>query len=217
MKTTNFQLIITLGTPIHMRHKMTLDGLLSAAVHNKLGLTGEDTYPHIPLAMERDVFKGSCIVFPDNSQHTSFGRVMALRGPDDLSPTAFSPNVRGKRYGAVDQQRGPYKANLSRYPAISAPEAYFFGQGDPDACVALIQNHILGLGKRATGGAGEIIGITWLETETDLSWINDCGMPARPLPEGLWQEISGAYAPVATLAVRPPYWMTERVRAVFPA
>lgn len=212
-----FRLDIELATPISMHHRLTLDGLLSAAVFRQTGLIAEATYPHIPLVQEHGVFRGSSLNLPTTAMPSSFGRVMSLRGPQDLSLGVFSPNVRNKRYGAVDQQRGPYKANLTRYQAISTPHAWFYGLGDPDACVFLIENFIQGLGKRANGGAGEITGVNWFETDEDLSWVSEKGQPARPLPKELWAEIMGTTLPVSRLAVRPPYWQTERVPAVFPA
>lgn len=211
-----FQLIIELATPFIMRHPVTLDALLSAAVFNKTGLMGDATIPHIPLAQENGIFKASSLCLPPTYRHTKAGRVMALRGESDLSVNVFSPNNRGKRYSPVDIARGPYKHNLSLYPAFASKEVYFFGVGDPDAVVELIQNHIQGLGKRSNAGAGEILSVQWIDSE-DYSWKDEDNMPARPLPVDLWKEIGGSdAASVAPMSVRFPYWQTEKVDAVFP-
>lgn len=212
----SFELVIEMATPFVMRHRTTLDALLSAAVFNMTGLQGKDTVPHIPLHQDRGIFKGSSLMLPRNYRHSIVDRVMALRGEDDLSMQAFSPNNRGKRYSPVDRQRGPYKSNLSAYPAFVAKEVSFFGVGDPESVARLVRDFIPGLGKRATGGAGEIIRVEPTGSE-DYSWMDEKGNPARPLPVDLWREIGGRDGmPTAPLAVTFPYWESDKVEAVFP-
>ena len=219
MSDINFKLTLQLATPFYSAIPLTLDGLLSAAVHHATGLMGEDTIPLIPLAMEHGVFKGSSLFCCRSYRHAAVGRIMSLRTEKDLSVELFKPNARGGRYAHVDQQRGDYKANMSAYPGIDAREVYFWGVGDPDKAAQMISDFIPGIGKRATAGAGQITDVSWIETDEDCSWMLPSGLPARPLPIAIWNQLEGrSDQSVSTmpLAVRLPYWQTEAEKAVFP-
>lgn len=212
---TNFKLILTLATPFYCPHPLTLDALLSAAVFHATGLQGQDTIDRIPLAMEQGIFKGSSLFCVPSYRHVAVGRLMSLRTENDLSVSLFAP--KGKRYTYIDQQRGDYKTNLSAYPGIESREVHFYGVGDPDKVAHLIHTFILGIGKRSNAGAGEIIGVDWVEIEDDRSWVTAKGKPARPLPVDLWESLGGdVNVPTAPLSVSLPYWDTPKVTAVFP-
>lgn len=213
----NFRIKLELGTAFHLGSRLTLDGLLSAAVFYEKGLKGIDTIPHIPLEQEQGIFKGSSLFCDPGYRHESVGRVMSLRSERDLRSDLFQPNKRGGKYGPIDQQRGDYKANLSSFAGIAAKEAYFWGVGDPERAAYLIETFIPGIGKRATTGAGQILSVSWTEMDEDYSWITRKGAPARPLPVELWSELGGnPTAPAAPMAVTLPYWESEAVAAVFP-
>ena len=213
---TSFRIKLSLLTPFAMTAPLTLDGLLSAAIANATGLEGEDTLPHMPLEMEHGIFKGSSMfVGTPRYRHMPVSRVMSLKGERDLSTAVFRPN--GKHYVAVDQKRGPHKANLSAYPGILADDVRFWGVGDAKQVEYLLSTFIPGIGKRASGGAGEISNVVMTETDADYSWRTASGAPARPLPLEVWELIGGdSGRPVAPFSVRVPYWRTEKVMSVFP-
>lgn len=217
-----FKLVIKLATPLVMgRTRTTLDGLLSAAVYRETGLMGKDTIPHIPLEQGEDgIFKASCMFVAGAYSHETVGRIMSIRGRNDLDASLFSPNSKGKlkRYLGVDTARGPYKSNMSSYQGIDAKTVVFFGVGDPDRVVQMIENNILGLGKRSNAGAGQIMGIHWEPVIEDESWVTAAGKPARPLPLAIWKKLSASRSvPIAHVTVRIPYWETAMaVEAVHP-
>lgn len=214
---TCFKLTLRLATPFFISYPMTLDGLLSAAVFRETGLKGEDTTPHIPLEQgEMGIFRGSALFLPSRHGRAPVSRVMSLKCESDLSTQAFKPNKRGGVYGPVDQERGPFKANLDSYSGFEAHEAYFWGAGDVDRVVQLISDHIPGIGKRTNGGAGEIVAVLAEEIEDDFSWVTVHNKPARPLPADLWKTIQGTDEPTVPMRVRLPYWEGEFVDAVFP-
>lgn len=213
--TTAFKLRIELKTPFHMGHRITLDGLLSAAIFNATGLIGAENDALIPLEREGDVFKGSSLFVDGNYRHSKVGRIMALRGESDLSVDAFSPNNRGKKYGYIDQARDAYKNNIDAYQAIQTREVTFFGVGDPDRCQYLIENFLSGIGKRCNAGAGQMGEVVW-EYSEDYSLMAEDGAPARPIPTDLWASLGGGDFPVGRIPVRAPYWDSEAVDAVFP-
>lgn len=215
MKT--FQLTLKLATPFFCKERLTLDALLSAAVFNATGLMGEETAAHIPLAREDGIFKGSSYFCPNTYRHVNVGRVMSLKSERDLSPELFKPQMRGDKYGHVDQKRGEYKSNLDSYPGFSAKEIYFWGVGDPEKTANLIRNFIPGIGKRCNAGAGEIVDVLVFETDDDYSWKTERGDPARPLPVAIWEKIGGrADIPTTPLAISFPSWGAPCVDVVFP-
>lgn len=223
----SFKLTIKLATPFIMgRTRLTLDGLLSAAIFRKTGLKGEQCIPLIPLEQAEGIFKASSLFIHDESRlsHVKVGRVMTLKGLNDLTVDHFLPNAaNGKRYLSVDQQRGPHKANISEYSALNATAVCFYGVGDADAAKELIDTYITGIGVHANSGAGQI-----LSTEVELlgvgdtsHWITESGKPARPLPIELWSSLpdtnSHSIKGAAQVAVRLPYWDKSNLApAVFP-
>lgn len=218
MNAHSFKLTLELATPFHIRHPITLDALLSAAVFKMNGKMGTDTIQEIPLLREENIFHGSSVHYSKTYRNSSFGRVMSLKTESDLSSSLFAPNKkRGSGYGYIDQQRGQYKANIESYPSIEAREVFFWGVGDAEACASLIQRYIPGLGKRASSGAGEIIRV-FVDDSDDHSWVTKSDTPARPLPVSLWKKISANECPITPMpmAVDIPYWDTPHVDAVFP-
>ncbi|TKD35293.1 hypothetical protein [Azotobacter chroococcum] len=212
-----FKLVVELATPFVIGPlRTTLDGLLSAAIFREQGLMGEDTIPHIPLTSEHGIFKGSSLFCHPNYSREVVGRVMALRSSTDLDPDLFKPQGRSGRYTKIDMARGDYKINMSSYQGIRSREVYWWGVGDPERTVELIQHHIQGIGKRSNAGAGQVESVRWEDSE-DHSWITVKSRPARPLPVALWSAISGGRpAAVGKVAVRLPYWNGELADAVFP-
>lgn len=212
-----FQVKLTLATALSLNAPLTLDALLSAAIANATGLEGDETLPLIPLDQKDGVFLGSALFMHPRYRHEVVGRVMALRGERDLSVRAFRPN--GRQYVNVATDKGKKYANkLSAYPGYRVNEVYFYGVGDQERVVYLLSNFLLGLGKRANTGAGEILSVSATEVEDDYSWRLPNGSPGRPLPFDLWVSHGGnPAAPRMPLAVRLPYWRTEKVDAVFPA
>lgn len=226
MTSTPFKITLQLATPFVMgRTRLTLDGLLSAAVFRKTGLQGEQCIPHIPLEQAEGIFKASSLFISDDARlsHIKVGRGMSLKGLNDLSMEHFLPNsAKGDRYLSVDQQRGPYKANITAYSALNATAVCFYGVGDAQAVKLLIDTYITGIGVHASTGFGQILSteIEQLEAGDESHWITESGLPARPLPIELWENLPNRQteqAP-ANVAVRFPYWDSSNLAlAVFPS
>lgn len=212
-----FKVTLRLATPFYLGQTLTLDALLSAAIYKKLGKYGPDSVKYIPLDLTQGVFKGSSLFCHPRYKYQPVGRVMALRGRKDLNVDLFSPNKRGgKQYIPIDQQRGQYKATMNLYAGIFSPEVYFWGVGNPVAVQELLTNYILGIGKRANAGAGEIMSVQCEIIDDDLSWVTSRGLPARPLPLDIWRSISDVEVPFMPMAVTVPYYESDEVDSVFP-
>jgi CRISPR type IV-associated protein Csf3 len=219
---TPFKLMLTLESPAILTHQLTLDALLSAAVYRATGKAEAETIPLIPLEREGDIFRASCLFFPEHYQYrvSPQSMVMGLRGQDDLSAEAFSPNRKNGTYGHVDTQRGPYKSSLGTYTAYESREPwYFYAVGDPEAVTRMVTDFIPGIGRRTAQGFGQVGAVTWDAIHDDFSWVQPSGFPARYLPLSLWQQLGGREdAPCAPFSVKIPYWRTENIvsQTVFP-
>lgn len=216
---TPFRLTLTLATPFVMgARRTTLDGLLSAAVFRERGLMGMDTAPYIPLEREHGIFKGSSLFCHPGYTHVEKTVFMRLGLQNDRGPGLFAPFKRGGKYAHIDQVRGEYKANMSKYQAINSREVYFWGVGDPERACSLIQTFIPGIGKRSGAGSGEIIDVRYdLEESQSCAWLSVKEEPMRPMPLWLWSQITGNRpAPVVQHAVDLPYWDSDTVEAVIP-
>ena len=217
----SFKLNIQIVTPMILSNQMTLDSLLSAAVFAKNGAMGVDTTPHIPLKFneELDVFHGSCLFLPQSFgyNHRRVSMVGGLRGERDMNTDKIKENRRNG-YGYIDRQRGDYKTNLDHYESIQCREPiYFYGHGDIDSMLELM-GLLVGIGRRAKQGNGQI-GEFWAdEIDDDYSIVLKDGSPARYVPQDKWDGISSKQddAPVMLGAHKIPYWGGEESKIVFP-
>lgn len=227
MTNTTFKVKLNLATPVIMsRTRLTLDGLLSAAIHRKTGLKGEECIPHIPLEREQGLFKSSSMFIADDSNFSfvKINRIMSLRGQADLTPDHFLPNsVKGDRYLDVDQQRGRHKAEMSEYTGIDTRAVVFFGKGDAPAVKHLLETYVTNIGTRAHTGAGQVIGVECesLSSSDESYWVTESGQPARPIPVDIWKCLDGAdhdwAQAAAEVTVCFPYWdNASKTLAVFP-
>ena len=212
-----FKLMVEIRTPFHMRFPVTLDALLIEAKANQTGLPPEQVLAEIPLQQKNGIFQASSMRLERRETRTGVGRVQSLRGDFDQSTLRFSPNKRKKDYSPIDQARGPYKSNLDSYDAISCPWVSWSGVGDAQACRALLQDYLVGIGKRASGGAGEIGTIDIIALDHDQSWMNADGLPARPLSAEQWAAIGGSPLETTLASVAWPYYNGDRVIAVMPS
>lgn len=214
---TPFKLTLEIATPIIMSPvRTTLDGLLSYAIFRETGLKGDEVLPHMPLLEDQGIYKASSLFAHRHSTYRRVDQIQSLDRRSDLSPDLFKPNGRGGRYVKIYEVRGKYKKNLISYRALVAPEIYFWGVGDPERVVQLIEDFIPSIGRKHNSGGGQVMAVRWEEDE-DFSWVTSEGKPARQLPVAVWEKL-GQDAEVysADVAVRLPYWTTEKIRAVLP-
>ncbi|MFG6179630.1 hypothetical protein ACGTN6_20570, partial [Halomonas sp. THAF12] len=202
----SFELTLTLGSPVIVPFRTTLDGLLSFAAEAMTGERGEKLTPHIPLAMDPDsgIFRASAIFLGSGVPGRADGKaidpdihfqqrvmVRSLKTDDDLDAAKIAPRVSKtgkplkKPYPDIDKKRGDYANKLTNYTTALAPKAVCYGVGDPDAVMLLLEL-VMGLGKHAAQGMGEITQRKIRVIERDRSWVLPNQEPARSLPVAVW-------------------------------
>jgi len=235
-----FELTLTLASPVVMPFRTTLDGLLSFATEAMTGLRGEELKPHIPLVVdpESGIFRASSIFLGTGVPGRADGRatepnvhfqnrvmVRSLKTDDDLDATKIAPRVSKtgkplkKPYADIDKKRGNYANKLTNYTTVLTPKAVCYGVGDPEAVMHLLEL-VLGLGKHAAQGMGEITHRQIRVIQEDHSWILPNRLPARSLPVAIWESISDIPAdevPHGLSACRFPYWEAEWEASVVPS
>lgn len=220
-----FKMTLTLASPVVMPFNTTLDGLLSFAGEALTGKLDNELADEIPLARDAEsgVFKASSIFLSQSAFYESLVKVRALKHWDlDASMIGPMRTKTGKLartpYPAIDKKRGDYGNKLSVLTTLRTPKAVCYGVGDIEK-VQLWMECVIGLGRHAQQGQGEIINVQIEEIEEDLSWMSVKGEPQRPLPVDVWKQHGGSMEGV-TITTAPwqfPYWKQPLERCVAPA
>jgi hypothetical protein len=159
------------------------------------------TYANAPLIATQTPIVGSL------SQHT------------DLLKEQFHPNGRAGKYSRLVLNGGPFKDRLEKHNTYHAPEVTWDGIGNPTLAADLLNFFVHSVGLEANRGFGSVGRFTWETLETDTSWIDEDGKPARVLPETAWSTIApeGGAEPVrAPAQCIPPYRNEKNLPCVIP-
>lgn len=219
-----FRLNIELGTPLAITDLLTLDALLTKAAFNMTG-EKENLEQYIPLQRTEGVFCGSVLRHAGNLRRytTSFVRKLTI---SDQASRKYSSNIKrgpgaGVGYAHIVTHTGPFITKLESIQVVESSKVYFYGHGDPDKAVWLIENFLPGIGKRANAGLGEIRSVSWVASE-DYSLVDHKGNPARPIPTESWDAIPSSVVKAVSPkeSMRPiavPAWCNPAVLCVMPA
>lgn len=232
-----FQLTIHLRSPVIFsgRHLPTLDALLAAARYRQTGALTDML--DIPLKRTGDVFHGSApmLIEPpghilQSQQHDMY---RALRGPDvEIAGVQFPKSIDPARNDRFQTIQSQYAIYFTSVPTTSKKRLFcargirpiltlvYEGCGDGEACSTLLADFLLGIGKRAGRGFGEIapngVGDP-MEQETDRSFQGPSGNPQRPIPVDLWAAMGGAPdQKLEEVSYYPPYGKSPRTSCVMP-
>ena len=220
MNYEDLKITLDLGSPACLTDSLGFDALLSYAVYCETGLQGADTLEHIPLDKKHGLFCGSNLFVAKSYSHQQMSRVMSLKKEGDMQPYHFRPQPKRKVaqsvYSYIDLQRNEYKANLDSYSAICTPYVYFYARGDASRIHALLEL-VPGIGKRASTGAGQIMGIHVEGTDEDYSFCLASGKPARDIPVDVWKQISGKEASAGLRSVGLPRYEHAAQLCVYPS
>ncbi|AJY53171.1 hypothetical protein [Halomonas sp. KO116] len=219
-----FKMTMTLASPVVMPFNTTLDGLLSFAGEALTGLRGAKLADVMPLArdVESGIFKASSIFLSNAAFYENLVKVRALKHWDlDTQLIGPKKTKKGKvarvPYPSIDKSRGDYANKLSVMTTLRTPLAACYGVGDIET-IELWMQCILGLGRHAQQGQGEIVQLDISPMDADLSWVNDDGLPQRPLPVNVWVRDGHALDGVTTTiaATQFPYWESPLESCVAP-
>lgn len=217
-----FSIALRLHTPFVSSplHPPTLDALLAAARFNQTGDIQEML--DIPLSCTDGVFHGSCpsILEPMGSALRATTRIFisTLRATDLSLPNVQFPSE-------IDPKRGTYQSQMTKHTAYSVPGGggtsatlVFYGRGDPEHVHQLLSEFLLGVGKCAARGMGEIAQIgDPVDLNEDLSLkIGD--QPMRPIPLATWIRMGGpGDVNQGFAAWRPPYYAAAKDLCALPS
>lgn len=209
---TPFKMTMTLATPVVMPFSTTLDGLLSFACEALTGKRDAELAEVIPLDDIEGVFKASSIFLSDEAFYENLIKVRSLKHLDlDLSLIGPRLTKSGKPtrspYPKIDKSRGEYANKLEKMTTLRTPRAVCYGVGDIEA-IKLLMECVIGLGRHAQQGQGEIIGVDIVAIDEDLSWVSSEGQPQRPIPVSAWEAHGESLEGVTTTLApaRFPYW-----------
>ena len=128
--------------------------------------------------------------------------------------------VSGKKSWRLNQQKDDWKRLMGRYDSLTSNSAHFFGVGELDTILAMVNpsnGYLPGVGAKARSGFGRIVRAQIDRLDEDLSWCV-MGQPARPVPYELWAQSYPHIRPAAitTARWRFPYWEGAAQRCVVP-
>ncbi len=217
-----FSVTVTLRSPPifpQTWHAPTLDALLSYARYIQ---SGEDlsVIRDLPLQCTMGVFHGSVPAFAAPVSPVGFAMAASF-GKEDHEGVY----KRGRGAQKVDLVRGPFQVKADRYEAFWTVKPgnmrlTWFGCGDPDAVIRLLQEFIPAIGKRNNKGFGEVL--EW-ESEPrfldeDESWVRR-GFVMRPIPVDVFRDVTGMDTEgrfMDNAAWQPSYFHSPKARCVLP-
>lgn len=214
-----FVIYFELFTPLVLTHDLTLDSLLSAAVSHETGLRDDAVIPHIPLKQTHGVFHGSILMPSHVHTPRRMIRTSKIGGirMGDFDPNKYRPNGKS-RYLVINKASGDYRNVMSTYQSVLIKSVKFYGCGDMARVEHLVRCYVLGLGKQASRGMGEIMQFRLEELSDDHSLMHpSSGLPMRPIPLSLWHELSDESLATGFYKTQVPYRTSEPVLAVSPA
>lgn len=234
MRDEPFQLTVQLRSPAIFsgRHLPTLDALCASARFRQTDSLTE--MMEIPLARTDGIFHGSAPLMAIPTGRALLQREQkifrALRRADlDVAGVQWNRPINPGNDKICQVVGNTYRTFLTTRSHLTAKahgqqltEAcltlIYAGRGDGEACANLLRDTLLGVGRRASRGFGEILSVSEpAELVDDQSFIR-AGQPARPIPTTLWEAwgFSVTDRIVDLVAVCPPYSHTDRVPCVLP-
>ena len=118
--------------------------------------------------------------------HTKVG---AMHYEKDLNQFYCKPNGRKDTYTKLLVSGGPYKNRFRLLESFHSPRVLFYGFGDIERIVNLLNFYLLGVGAEVNSGSGQVDDIRWNSIENDYSLIGPDHLPARPIPVSVYNRM----------------------------
>lgn len=175
---------------------MTLDGILGAALFNRLQNVDE-AHAAIPIKQTNGLFHASAIIAePIDKGRASF--IAGLYPTHSLDPDLILKNKHGKLHRSFDSSLTNV---MNTYRQITALTATWYVVGDAEHIRDLLKT-VEFIGKRRASGFGQVT--SWDIEPADTDGLTYESEPLRPIPV---DHFSGDKSlPVVDAAWRPAYW-----------
>lgn len=193
-----FKLKIELKTPIFLSDRpVCFDALIAAAIERRF-----NNWDRTLVELDR------CFKKTDGIYHASsmqFGVtedeglvacntpvVKSMREESDLSPEHFRPTNTDGSYKRIKTDGGWQKSSFKNLSTIKSPFVIFYAYGDYELCIKYLNFCCIGLGVGGNRlGIGSMGSIEASLIDKDLSFIDQKGLPNRPLPAELFTAMNG--------------------------
>ena len=211
---TPFRLVFLQQTPVVLhRQPVHLDMLVFWSLACQTGKPAAElrqlmAEQYLTYDASSQVFHGSALIFGVTPQQsltaTRMTRVGLLR-EHQMQSRLFQPYK--KHYTKLKCDGGPMKTCLNGHNAYAAPYLIFYGHGDPERVLRLLDFYLLGIGRESANAGWGNLGEGFYEVlDEDLSLVKD-GKPNRYLPASLAKtlELAVPAGPCSELPTVPPY------------
>jgi hypothetical protein len=118
---------------------------------------------------------------------------------------AFDEMVLWSNAKRAEMGGGPRAARNLKFPAIVTNRLIWFGVGDLDRAIYLLQRHVPAIGKLARSGSGRVLEWSIEKTDRDRSMIGEHGQTMRRLPARMFPD-----KPFSEGSIRAPYHHRSR-------
>jgi len=215
-KIENFVLMFEVETPVISFGFLTLDAILAALIFQETDDL-EMAHNNIPLARTDGVWHGSAAMFTPSFENGTAEFVRDIKMPE-LESGLWQHPKKTKHPLFVDKQRGDWKSEISAYETFSASQVRWFGRGDIETVINLLNRSLFFVGAKGRQGYGRVSNGTGLaEIIADDFSLEYKGSPARPIPLDVWDGWGKSKpARLAATAGAPPYFKTGRQLCAVP-
>lgn len=171
----NYVVEAELSSPIIFQGFLTMDSLLGALAHERLG-----DWSQIPIEQTDGLFHASAAIV--EPYHVgSIGWAASMRWQHDW-PVEISPkNSRGTPQALSAKRKREFGQVLSSYRVLHAERIRWHARGDREKIADLLRG-VQAIGKKRAQGYGRVSKWGIRQSEEDHSIIGSEGQPMRPVP-----------------------------------
>lgn len=202
----NYLIEAKLSSPIIAQGYLTLDSLLGALAHERLG-----DWSQIPVAQTDGLYHASAAII-DPFRVGEIGWAASMRWQHDWPVELIPQNSRGTPQALSAKRKREFGQVLSSYRVLYADNVRWFVRGDREKMAELLRG-VDAIGKKRAQGYGRVAKWGIRLVEQDHSTVGPGGQPMRPVPH---DRFTGDHSfPVTEAAWKPAYYDPANRAACF--